>query len=865
LASMCLKAVALTDSDISQNCEIIIKLYPPAQDETFIVSDIVTQNPVIVGFSCYLWNINQVLKISQLLKARLPNIIIILGGPEVRPYAEDILHNNLSIDIIIIGEGEITFKELVRMCLFPDPPDPSPTPFWRGVIRAGKGLKDIEGITFRDGVAIISTKDRPLIDDLDTIPMIYEDSIYQNFYKNILPIPMDPVEMVTLETSRGCPFKCKFCTWTSLGRKIRFFSLERIEKVFASLSQRNKDITLYFIDSDVFLYKERAKAIINLLKQYFSDKASLNFDTNPDSLDKESLELINDPRFFLMINLQTINPEAQKCYGRTINVENLNGLVTHLREKGDNFQPSLTWQIIFGLPEDTLEWFKKSLDFALSLGFLPRAYVSILHFSGISGSQFVRESAKYGLVFEATALHKLISSNTFSKKDIREVAVLSYYVTFLQRQPDLRNTLFNIGSLLKDKVKRPYLSAYENFITLLQKRGLVRASDAKRQFVYTGISLIPPPRNNFIASIKVLMAEYESDIVNRYYKTRPNGLSCPNAVRRASGRKGIMPQQQSWLIQRARVRIAFDEIAQSSNPPVWTTNKGLWTEEAKLITQDSEPGSLILDIGAGLGREGLALAQMGYRVIGLDISFKMLKKADEIARAQQATPKAGLPEALIKFPLIVADAVHLPFKDQVSDMSLMLFNLIQYIPGRLQRLKALNEAYRCLKPGKIILVQAAAPGFVTHLRMAYLGPLWLKRLLGGIHYLIIAMTNLAINYKRRFFQILWGRYYRGLEPYDEVNPSGDHVFFHWYHETEMNADLLRVGFTVPPKRDPPRKLSGLPTSFGKVASSCSSRSVSEVPIISSGLAESRHEVSGWLRHERGFLASGRRPIPNEIP
>lgn len=194
-------------------------------------------------------------------------------------------------------------------------------------------------------------------------------------------------------------------------------------------------------------------------------------------------------------------------------------------------------------------------------------------------------------------------------------------------------------------------------------------------------------------------------------------------------------------------------------------------------------------------------------------------------------------------------------------MSLMLFNLIQYIPGRFQRLKALNEVYRCLKPGKIILVQAAAPGFVTPRMLSgtYLGPLWLKRLLGGIHYLIIAMTNLAINYKRRFFQVLWGRYYRGLEPYDKVNPSGDRVFFHWYHESEMKSDLLRAGFTVPPKRDSPRKLSGLPTSFGKVASPCSSRSGSEVQIISSGLAEPAGRFR-WLRHERGFLASGRRPM-----
>jgi len=499
LASMYLKAVALTDSDISQNCEIIIKRYSGGQDETLIVSDIVTQNPVIVGFSCYLWNINQVLKISQLLKARLPNVIIILGGPEVTPRAEDILHNNSSIDIIVRGEGEITFKELVRVCLFSD-----------------KGLKDIEGITFRDGVAIISTKDRTLIDDLDTLPMVYHDSIYRDFYKATFP------ELITLETSRGCPFKCKFCAWPFQGRKMRFFSLERMEKDFASLAQQNKDISLYFADSDLLMDKERAKPIINLLKKYFSDKAYFCIETNPDNLDKEALELVNNPRFILVLGLQTINPEAQKCYGRTLDVEKLNGLVTYLREKGDDFHsPMLLFSMVLGLPEDTYEWFKETLDFILSLGFSLNYYFFISHLLSLPGSQFDRESAKYGLVFEAAAPHRLISSNTFSKKDIARANVLSYYVTFLQSQPDLRNTLFNIGNLLKDKVKRPYLSAYENVIALLQKRNLLRGNGAyKQNITYSGYSFTSLPRNDFMASVKVLMAEYESDIVNRYYSRR---------------------------------------------------------------------------------------------------------------------------------------------------------------------------------------------------------------------------------------------------------------------------------------------------------------------------------------------------------
>ena len=94
--------------------DIDVLEYTINNDVEWILTKIYSHKPDIAAFSCYIWNINQILKIAENLKKVMPNITIILGGPEVSYTPEDIMRENEFVDFIICGEGEESFKNLLR-------------------------------------------------------------------------------------------------------------------------------------------------------------------------------------------------------------------------------------------------------------------------------------------------------------------------------------------------------------------------------------------------------------------------------------------------------------------------------------------------------------------------------------------------------------------------------------------------------------------------------------------------------------------------------------------------------------------------------------------------------------------------------
>ena len=92
---------------------ILIEEYTINHQEDFILQEICRQQPDVICFSCYLWNINQIHRITDNIKKILPHVLVILGGPEVSYDAEETL-KEIPADIIIRGEGEVTFYEIVK-------------------------------------------------------------------------------------------------------------------------------------------------------------------------------------------------------------------------------------------------------------------------------------------------------------------------------------------------------------------------------------------------------------------------------------------------------------------------------------------------------------------------------------------------------------------------------------------------------------------------------------------------------------------------------------------------------------------------------------------------------------------------------
>ena len=142
------------------NTNINVKEFTINNNEDTIINEIYAEKPDFLGFSCYIWNINLVLDLISTIKKLLPNIKIFVGGPEVSYEYEYIFEKG--VDIVCIGEGEKTVKELVdnfnnKKCI-------------------DSSFKNIDGIAFKLDNNIIVTKDRELL-CLDEIPFVYKDGL----------------------------------------------------------------------------------------------------------------------------------------------------------------------------------------------------------------------------------------------------------------------------------------------------------------------------------------------------------------------------------------------------------------------------------------------------------------------------------------------------------------------------------------------------------------------------------------------------------------------------------------------------------------------------------------------------------------
>lgn len=216
LACGYLKALAYaTGLCIKVDIEILTKRMNSAGDAS-IVSSIVKRQPSIVGFSCYVWNTERTLYIINEIKARMPHVIILCGGSEASLQYKKIMRNK-NIDIVIIGEGEYTFVEVLRNFLFNAP-----------------RLDDIPGIVFRKKKTLIVTPKREQVPDINIIPSPY-----------LLGF-INPKEygFIMIESYRGCIEKCTYCNWRRHAQGIRYFHAERIKKEMLLARQQNVKVLI---------------------------------------------------------------------------------------------------------------------------------------------------------------------------------------------------------------------------------------------------------------------------------------------------------------------------------------------------------------------------------------------------------------------------------------------------------------------------------------------------------------------------------------------------------------------------------------------------------------------------------------------
>jgi anaerobic magnesium-protoporphyrin IX monomethyl ester cyclase len=180
-------------------------------------------------------------EIAGRLKDNLPKAFVILVGTHVSALPEDTLKIDKRVDGVARQEYDYTLRELAFA--------------WKN----GNDVKDVAGISYRQGDTIIDNPQRPFIEDLDEIPFV--SAIYKKFLKienYFNPNALYP--MVTITTSRGCPFRCTFCVYpqTLMGRRFRLRSIENVvDEMEYIVENFPKAKAIFFEDDTLTVNKQR--------------------------------------------------------------------------------------------------------------------------------------------------------------------------------------------------------------------------------------------------------------------------------------------------------------------------------------------------------------------------------------------------------------------------------------------------------------------------------------------------------------------------------------------------------------------------------------------------------------------------------
>lgn len=323
---------------IKPSSVVTIRVFNENQNIPAIIKKIIKHRPHLIGFSCYLWNIKKILNICLRLKEIKPGLKIVLGGPEVSPRAEEILVKEKAIDVVVRGEGEETFAELL--------------------VKLGRSksadLSGIRGISFRKGAEIIRNPDRPPLRNVGDIPSPYLSGLVNLKDKNIVDVP--------LETIRGCSSRCHYCYYHKNFPVVRYFSLSRVEREL-KLILAHKPHEVYLMDPTFNSNPQRAKKILKIFIRY-NQGANLHVELKAELVDEEMARLLSQANGYnIEIGIQSTNPKTLKAINRRFDKEKFRRGIRYLNK----FKIYYEIQLIDALPHQSYGSLMKSLDWLYAM------------------------------------------------------------------------------------------------------------------------------------------------------------------------------------------------------------------------------------------------------------------------------------------------------------------------------------------------------------------------------------------------------------------------------------------------------------------------------------------------------------------
>jgi|GEM_PF-1541045 len=297
----------------------------------------------VVGFSCHVWNRNYSYTLARRLKELHPHIKILFGGPEPAIGEPEFFRKWPFIDIMVKHEGEISFKRVLESFL------------------TGSDPGRIPGLLVNRRGRLLDTGNPLRIDDLDDIPSPY----LMGYFDRILQANPDVTWNTTLETNRGCPYRCTFCDWGSLTHnKVKKFDLERVLAELEWIG-RNRCGFLNIADANFGLFPDRDQAIAQRLVEVqarygYPNSYTISWAKNqrPAVIDiVKTLISGGTGRVGLNLSVQSLNDVTLRAVKRrNLAINEISEVFRMCEREGI----PLYTELILGLPGETLDTWKEN-------------------------------------------------------------------------------------------------------------------------------------------------------------------------------------------------------------------------------------------------------------------------------------------------------------------------------------------------------------------------------------------------------------------------------------------------------------------------------------------------------------------------
>lgn len=393
-----------------------------------IYGDILGQDPDVVAFSCYIWNIEPTLKLVHMLKQVRPSLTTLLGGPEVSYDPAGLMANHPAVDYIIFGEGEVSFREFLQYHL-QNRPDTSELEAILGLAyrcRLEKSQKTVKSAGIPEISEISGTvinSPRPLIQDLDSIPSPFRQpgSPFQSLdeFQN---------KIVYYESSRGCPFGCRYCL-SSLSKGVRNFSLDRVKSDLQALVDAGVK-QVKFVDRTFNIHRGRALEILRFLEEKAASNGkdgtptpptNFHFEIAGDLLDDAFLDFLAGvpPGLFQFeIGVQSTNPLTLALIDRKTDLGRLKAAVRRLKAAGNIH---LHLDLIAGLPGEDYASFQRSFDkvFKLRPERLQLGFLKLL-----KGSSLREHARDFGCIYAAQPPYEVLATDVLRYDELLRLKLI---------------------------------------------------------------------------------------------------------------------------------------------------------------------------------------------------------------------------------------------------------------------------------------------------------------------------------------------------------------------------------------------------------------------------------------------------------